>query len=234
MRRLSEQKGYIVRNLNLSILRVTALLLGAVLFGVTPPHVIASAGTYFVDGNKGNDANPGSAALPWRTLKKATASIQPGDTVIFARGIYRVSGVLLLFSPDGLDANHPTTFKAAAGARVIFTGPGDEPVNVKVGDTRGGAYVRIEGLWFGGKWDQVNDHSVDVSGIPIGEGIQIVNCTIFGYRSGLISGATENLLVQGDRFIHNGDGGLNHAIYLSGSDGIGSARRRITSSLTTI
>jgi hypothetical protein len=44
-----------------------------------------------------------------------------------------------------------------------------------------------------------------------------VNCTIFGYYGGVQSGSAEYLLLQGNRFVHNGNGSLYHAIYISGS-----------------
>lgn len=52
--------------------------------------IIASsirAATYYVDIN-GNDSNPGSEALPWRTIQKAANSLQAGDMVYVKQGTY--------------------------------------------------------------------------------------------------------------------------------------------------
>ena len=55
------------------------------------------AGTYYVATN-GADANPGTLALPWRTIQKAANTLGPGDTALVRGGIYservtvRVSG----------------------------------------------------------------------------------------------------------------------------------------------
>ena len=38
---------------------------------------------------KGNDKNPGSAAAPFATLRRAAAAAGPGDTVKIAPGLYR-------------------------------------------------------------------------------------------------------------------------------------------------
>ena len=37
---------------------------------------------YFVDGNQGNDSNPGTEDCPFATISKAADSITDGDTVI--------------------------------------------------------------------------------------------------------------------------------------------------------
>jgi len=48
---------------------------------------MTSAATYFLSSD-GHDDNPGTAERPWRTLAKANAMLQPGDTVILADGQY--------------------------------------------------------------------------------------------------------------------------------------------------
>jgi hypothetical protein len=47
----------------------------------------ASGATFYV-GMSGNDANPGSAASPWRTIAKAARTMVAGDTVLVASGNY--------------------------------------------------------------------------------------------------------------------------------------------------
>lgn len=48
---------------------------------------MAFAATYFLSSD-GRDDNPGTTERPWRTLAKANAMLQPGDTVILADGEY--------------------------------------------------------------------------------------------------------------------------------------------------
>ncbi len=50
----------------------------------------ATAATYYVDAN-GHDSSLGTADAPWATVRKAIASLQPGDTVLVRGGVYRES-----------------------------------------------------------------------------------------------------------------------------------------------
>ena len=199
------------------------------------PMVAPATHTWYVDLKTGNDADDGSRAHPWQDIQKATEAIKPGDTVIIADGVYRLPNRHLAFKPGGIDASHPTIFKAAPNARVIVTGPEDAPADIEIGTARQGDYIRVEGLWFGGKRleflvDMVqqgikqrdpNDACVKVGGTPIGKGKQVINCTIFNTKNGLITGSTEDLLIQGCRFVMTGQGGHFHGVYLSGADNKG-------------
>jgi PKD repeat protein len=50
------------------------------------PQVLAAT-TYYVDGTAGNDSNPGSESLPWKTISKVNGfAFAPGDTISFKRG----------------------------------------------------------------------------------------------------------------------------------------------------
>ena len=76
--------------------RILALLVVAI-----PPAV--SAATYFVATN-GVDGNAGTEAQPWKSLRKASASVQPGDTVRIRAGEYFVVPTRIfgnLFEGDG-------------------------------------------------------------------------------------------------------------------------------------
>lgn len=95
-------------------------------------HLIASAEsapsarTFYVDvnslGGPCDDSNPGTAGRPWRTALKAFSSAAPGDTVIFRRGIYRVTRTLhtsdLKLDPSRTE---PIVFKAPAGEQAVIT-----------------------------------------------------------------------------------------------------------------
>ena len=78
----------------------------------------ARAAEYVVDQAhaKANDANPGTAEAPMKTLGKAVALVQPGDTVTVRPGIYRES---VLLKTSGT-AEKRITLKAAPGGRCIF------------------------------------------------------------------------------------------------------------------
>ncbi|MHC4738900.1 MAG: right-handed parallel beta-helix repeat-containing protein, partial [Planctomycetota bacterium] len=75
----------------------------------------APAGVYYVDqGNPAaDDANPGTEALPWETLKKATLTVQAGDTVYVKAGVYidTVNSFERKFKPTNTGtAGNPITF----------------------------------------------------------------------------------------------------------------------------
>jgi hypothetical protein len=118
----------------------------------------------------------------------------------------------LTFAPAGSGPNALTVFKAAPGARVIITSPSNTPPNIYMED-----YMRLDGLWIGGTKLTTDAANIQLGGSPISRWKQIVNCTIFGYYGGVQSGSAEYLLLQGNRFVHNGSGTLYHAVYISGT-----------------
>jgi hypothetical protein len=70
------------------------MLISAILPAILPVILLfvvadrlAESGTYCV-APKGNDANPGTEAQPWKTLQKAARSVEPGDTVRIKAGDY--------------------------------------------------------------------------------------------------------------------------------------------------
>lgn len=78
------------------------------------------AGDYFVDQGHpaASDSNPGTMELPWKTISKAAATAQAGDTVIIRAGTYR-EGVVVQNSGT---AEQRITFRAPAGERVLVSG----------------------------------------------------------------------------------------------------------------
>jgi hypothetical protein len=47
-----------------------------------------TGGVYYVDGISGTDSNPGTQALPWKTIQEAANSLRAGDTAIVNAGTY--------------------------------------------------------------------------------------------------------------------------------------------------
>jgi hypothetical protein len=78
----------------------------------TPTEVV-----YYV-APTGNDSNSGSASAPWRTIRKAADTLNPGETAIVQAGSYneRVS------IPRSGSSGMPITLAAAAGAQVKLRG----------------------------------------------------------------------------------------------------------------
>ena len=80
----------------------------------------AQAGTLVVNPApaSANDANPGSAAEPLRTIGRAAELVQPGDVVVIHAGVYREKVTVNASGTEG----QPICFQAAPGARVVITG----------------------------------------------------------------------------------------------------------------
>lgn len=108
----------------------------------------------------GNDANPGTADAPWRTVGKAVASAGAGATVVLHAGQYGSTGTWTVFSKSG-SASAPITFRGAPGeARPAILGA------AKVT----GSHVRLRGLLFDGPTGPVLDKT---STNPLGEEVQL-------------------------------------------------------------
>ena len=104
-------------------MRVALLFLGALAIGgawsqAGEPEAKETGKSYYV-ATTGDDGNPGTKAAPWKTLQKAVASVQPGDTVRIKAGEYFV-GAGLNVSRAGT-ADKPITYQAYGDGAVRIT-----------------------------------------------------------------------------------------------------------------
>lgn len=84
-----------------------------------PQQVLASKGRLFwVDQATGNDQHDGSQTQPWKTIARATQSVQAGDAVLMRAGVYREA----MRPRTGGTTNAYLTFAAYPGEEVIVTG----------------------------------------------------------------------------------------------------------------
>ena len=92
----------------------------------------------------GSDSNPGTPALPLRTVQRAADLAQPGDVITVHEGIYRER----VNPPRGgtSDAKR-ITYQAAPGEKVVITG--SEPMNGWVKVTNDTWKVTITNSYFG-------------------------------------------------------------------------------------
>jgi hypothetical protein len=97
---------------------------------------------YFVSAKTGDDANPGSAEKPWKTINFAAGKVEPGDTVTVTEGEYRESVKLTKSGETG----KWITFRAKPGDKVLMEGSALE--HVPAFDWREKPYrcIRIEGF----------------------------------------------------------------------------------------
>ncbi|MGB8167561.1 MAG: right-handed parallel beta-helix repeat-containing protein [Chthoniobacteraceae bacterium] len=82
----------------------------------------ALAAEYYV-ATKGNDANPGTLAAPWKTIQKAADTLQPGDTVFVRRGVYKGLVTINVSGAPGL----PITFTNYSNEKPVIDGSGIVP-----------------------------------------------------------------------------------------------------------
>jgi hypothetical protein len=116
----------------MSLPRPTGFLLAALVTGFAP--AVAPAADFFVNQSAANasDANPGSAAQPWKTLYRAMQErLQPGDVVHVRAGTYdaRNGGDWdrPVFNPaTSGTADHPISFVAEPMHSVILDNGGAE------------------------------------------------------------------------------------------------------------
>src|SRR5688500_9858616 len=99
-----------------------ALALG--LLALLGPGWRAQGATYCVAA-RGDDANPGTPASPFRTLAKGVRALKAGDTLVVREGTY-VGSSQLRDVPSGTSWDRPVTIKAHPGERPVIVA---EPKN---------------------------------------------------------------------------------------------------------
>jgi len=185
--------------------------------------------TYFVDPVAGVDGNPGTQALPWKTITKVNSTVTANQSVGFKRGT-TIAGQLI---PG---ANGITYGAYGTGALPIVNGAGQTQCifassksNITVQDLRltaGGTYGiaadAVNGLTITG----VEIDSANSSGILLGNGTQnvtISNCLVHnngigasGDRDGIGIGggglAPHDITIQGCDIYNNWHDGIRIAM----------------------
>jgi parallel beta-helix repeat protein len=123
-----------------------------------PVSIPASA--RYVSATTGNDSSPGSAAAPWRTIAKASASAGPGDVVVLEPGTYGGVGTTTSFERNG-----------TAAAPIVFTSePGAARAVIRGYARIVASHVRLDSLVFDGPTGGVVAKS---SSNPGGEEVQV-------------------------------------------------------------
>jgi hypothetical protein len=174
-----------------------------------PAPLPPSTGQTFYVATNGSDSNPGTLALPWRTVQKALATLTAGQRALVRGGTY---GESLDMARAGT-ATAPITVENYPGERPIVNGGGQRPLEI----LSSGAYVRIRGFVFenspydsGGNVD-IYGHHVEFSAN------EVRNAQDQGIYSDEDSHHAQLL---GNWIHHNGEGVFHqsHGIYLQGND----------------
>ncbi|MFN8643509.1 MAG: PKD domain-containing protein [Candidatus Binatia bacterium] len=175
----------------------------------------ARAAEFHVDPS-GDDAAPGDAAAPWRTVQHAVRQVAPGDTVFVRPGRY-VESVRLEASGT---AEAPIALVGQAGAILAAPAGLDSAEGIDV--AAGVGHLRIDGFVVEGFAESIlvrqGAHHVTVRGCEVRAGsvgvwiagassVVIDDCVLHDNRLGLrVSGAASDVVVQGTISTGNDDG----------------------------
>ncbi len=156
-----------------------------------------TAPTYYYVATSGDDSNPGTESLPWKTLTKAASMATAGVTVFIKQGTYN-ERLVLLFSGT---AEEPVIFTSYPGETATITGVGMEPPTewydaglIWINEL---SYIKISGLRV------VNSVS---SGIDVQNSNYIIiekNYVDNTYNPGIHSHSSENIVVEANEVLHS-------------------------------
>src|SRR5689334_23697547 len=147
------------------------------------PNAASATPQRFVLSPGGSDANPGTAALPWRTIAHAGSHATPGSVVDVRAGTYREVVDIGVSGRPGA----PITFRAHPGEHVTISGRGLGPFSDHrplIG-IRDHSYLRVKGFEL--------KHLVDLTdkSVPIGvfvtghaHNITLAHLDVHGIRTG--------------------------------------------------
>ena len=121
---------------------------------------------YYYVSPDGNDSNPGTESLPWKTLKKAASMATANVTVFIKQGTYNER----LVPAHSGTAEGPITFTSYPGDSVIISGVGIKFPAGQSGDRWWSGLIHIEGLMY-----------IKISGLRVvnseASGILVTNCS---------------------------------------------------------
>jgi hypothetical protein len=188
-----------VYQLALSVTIITGLLLS----GVLSPRAVMAA-TYYV-ATTGNDANAGTQASPFRTIKKGLSVLRPADTLYLRGGRYN-EGILNTTKqliPSGTSWATPVTIAGYPGE--VVTLRGGISLHTYGGSLRYLVFDNLimdgKGVYVRGPWAQhIRLQNSEVKNVPT-QGIQ-------GYDASYIEFI--NLKVH-----NNGSTRLHHGFYIA-------------------
>ena len=170
------------------------------------------AATFYVATN-GSDANPGTAALPFRTMYRAGSAMRAGDVVVLRAGIYQ-EAVVNNF-PSGTSWDLPTRVMAYPNEQVTLQ-PSSADSRV-VYFSRGASYISLEGLILDGSNVGYDAVKIDLAS----HHIRFQNCEIKNAKN-------QGVLINDASFIEfircnihdNGLTDFTHGLYLNGTDNL--------------
>jgi hypothetical protein len=202
---------------------VTSILIGLIVYllidcgGMDPQPVRAQnillQGNIYYVAPTGSDSDPGTLALPWRTIQKAAQTMVAGDTVYIRAGTYHEQVVPVNSgSPGGY-----ITYAAYPGEMPSLDGSDVALRDALVGlfDLSHKGYIRISGL----RVTNVAAHSNN-GGILAKYSSNIIiegNRTYNTISSGIGVWNSQNVIVDGNRVEHANTGGKQECLTMAGT-----------------
>ncbi len=126
-----------------------SMALVSLVLAATPAVTRASAAgaAYYVNGSTGSDGNPGTQALPWKTIQKAANALTAGQVVYVAPGTY--------------DERVGVKRSGVPGARIVYLAQGK--VEMRGFNVRA-SYVRISGFEITNRFIDSNGWGIYLTG----------------------------------------------------------------------
>jgi len=173
------------------------------------------ATTYYVSKN-GNDNNTGTSENnAWKTIQKATKTLEAGDTVIILKGTYNEQ---VIPEKSGVAGKY-ITYKAKSGAKVIIDG-----TNLTINDGHsalfliyGKSYIKVMGIEVENIGTTYN-LSYDQAGFMIENShhIEIKDCATFNtFSSGIIALNSYQLVIDNNKIRKACNGGEQECISIT-------------------
>lgn len=182
----------------------------------TTPPTPPTTGAVYVDPASGNDSNPGTLEAPWRTITKAAAAVQPGQTAYLRGGTYLEPAGTVDWTRSG----------TAAAPLTIAGYPGEQAViNMRL--KLAGAYQAVKNVTVGhnthfGNFD-VGDVCVWVAGNNNSfQQSEVTGCSMSGVFTTGTNFTLDRLYIHdiGSAFHTEGSEPLDHGVYMGGSNGV--------------
>lgn len=176
-------------------MRNKSVLLLCVIAVVTICHagtIPCMADDYYVSPS-GNDSNPGSKALPWRTIGKAAKTLVAGDTVYIRAGTYKEQ----VKPANSGNAGSYITYSAYPGETATIDGNGMKLQNhTGLFHISNRKYLKVQGL----RVINAGPHD-NVSGILVNESSHVIikgNYTYNTASSGIGVWDSDNIIIDGN------------------------------------
>ena len=201
----------------------------------TSVNAQAASGTTYYVAVDGLDTNPGTEAQPFKTLAKGVSILQPGDTLLVKKGLYKEE--LRNTIPSGKSWDRPVTLRAYPGDQVIIQPQQNQGAERVISFTRDKHYIIVDGFILDGTY--VKYEVIKVAGdmdpsIPSPTHIRIINNEIRNagaatnsngqyryFSAGILTTGLSNYVEYIHNIIHdNGVTDFDHGIYHTASYGL--------------